>query len=59
MLATLENLLARQGDTRYWSTICDVMTTLTRGTVMMTDDKGAVYHIRVTGEPEDVHKGHS
>ena len=56
LLATLEKLMARKGDTRKWSTLRDVMSTLTRGTVMMQDDKGATYNIRVTGESEDVHQ---
>jgi transposase len=54
LLATLENFLAREGDTRSWPTLRDVMSTLTRGTVMMRDDQGSTYNIRVTGEPEDV-----
>jgi hypothetical protein len=56
MLATLENLLTREGDTRTWATLRDVMSTLTRSTVVMRDDKDSIYNIRVTGETEDVHQ---
>ena len=39
--------MARKGDTRKWITLREVMSTLTRGTVMMNDEKGATYNIRV------------
>ena len=56
MLATIENFLAKQGDTRTWGTIRDVMSTLMRGTVTMRDDKNVTYNLRLSGEPEDVHQ---
>ena len=56
LLATIENLMARQGDTRSWSTLRDVMSTLMRGTVAMRDDQGTSYHIRVSGELEEEHQ---
>jgi hypothetical protein len=56
LLATIENLLTQQGDTRTWGTLRDVMSTLMRGTVSMRDDRGASYHIRLSGEPEDEHR---
>jgi len=56
LLATLENLMERQGDTRTWATLRDVMSTLMRGTVAMRDDQGASYHIRVSGDPEEGHQ---
>ena len=56
LLATIENLMKQQGDTRTWGTMRDVMSTLMRGTVTMRDDKGAVYHIRLSGEPEKEHQ---
>jgi len=55
LLATIENLLKKAGDTRSWNTIRNVMSTFMRGTVSMCDDKGATYSIRLSGEPEDVH----
>jgi transposase len=53
MLATIENLMTRQGDTRTWGTLRDVMSTLMRGTVTMRDDHGATYLLRLSGEPEE------
>ena len=56
LLATIENLMKQQGDNRTWGTMRNVMSTLMRGTVAMRDDKGATYHIRLSGEPEEEHK---
>jgi transposase len=56
LLATLENILTQQDDTRTWGTVRDTMSTLVRGTVSMRDDQGVSYHLRLSGEPEDVHK---
>ena len=56
LLATIENLMTEQGDTRTWETLRKVMSTLMRGTVTMRDDQGAMYNIRIAGEPEDVHQ---
>lgn len=56
LLATIENLMARQGDHRTWGTLRDVMSTLMRGTVTMRDDQGSTYHLRLSGEPEEAHQ---
>ena len=56
LLATIENLMTRQGDNRTWVTLRDVMSTLMRGTVFMRDDQGATYYLRLSGEPEDGHR---
>ena len=56
LLATIENLMTQQGDTRTWGTLREVMSTLMRGTVAMRDDRGASYHIRISGEPEEEHQ---
>jgi hypothetical protein len=56
LVATIENLMARQGDTRTWKTLREVMSTLMRGTVTMRDDQGVTYSLRLSGEPEDVHQ---
>ena len=56
LLATIENIMAQQGDTRTWGTLREVMSTLMRGTVTMRDDQGATYHLRISGEPEDEHQ---
>ena len=56
LLATIENLMTRQGDHRTWGTLRDVMSTLMRGTVAMRDDQGAMYYLRLSGEPEVEHQ---
>lgn len=56
LLATIENLLSQKGDTRTWGTVRDVMSTLMRGTVAMRDDQGAIYNLRLSGEPEEEHQ---
>lgn len=56
LLATIENLMTQQGDTRTWGTLRKVMSTLMRGTVSMRDDKGSTYHLRISGEPEVEHQ---
>ena len=56
LLATIENIMTQQGDTRTWGTLREVMSTLMRGTVSMRDDQGATYHLRLSGEPEDEHQ---
>ena len=56
LLVTIENLLSKQGDTRTWGTIRNVMSTLMRGTVSMRDDKKVTYNLRISGEQEDEHQ---
>lgn len=56
LLATIENLMAQQGDTRSWDTLRDVMSTLMRGTVSMRDKQGDSYYIRISGEAEEEHQ---
>jgi transposase len=56
LLATIENLMTQQGDTRTWGTLREVMSTLMRGTVTMRDDQGATYSLRLSGEPEAEHQ---
>jgi len=56
LLATIENLMTQQNDTRTWETLRNVMSTLMRGTVTMRDDKGVTYNLRISGEPEDEHQ---
>jgi transposase len=56
LLATLENLMSQQGDTRRWLTMREEMSTLMRGTVSMRDDQGGTYFLRLSGEPEDGHQ---
>jgi len=56
LLATIENTMARYGDTRTWKTLRETMSTLMRGTVSMRDDQGATYNLRLSGEPEAEHQ---
>ncbi len=56
LLATIENLMTQKGDNRVWGTVREVMSTLMRGTVSMSDDKASIYKIRLSGEPEDAHQ---
>jgi len=56
LLATIENLMTRQGDTRTWGTLRDVMSTLMRGTVAMRDDQSVSFYLRLSGEPEEEHR---
>ena len=56
ILSLIERLLALKEDTRQWATLRDVLSTHMRNTVVMKDTDGNIYHHRVTGKPEDVHK---
>jgi len=56
LLATIENLLTRKKDTRTWGTVREVMSTLMRGTVLLRDAQGSAYHLRLTGQAEDIHQ---
>jgi len=56
LLATIENLMTQQGDTRIWGTLRDVMSTLMRGSVTMRDDQGVTYVLRLSGDPEVEHQ---
>jgi Transposase len=56
LLATIENIMTQQGDTRTWKTLRENMSTLMRGTVTMRDDEGSTYSIRLSGEPEELHR---
>ena len=56
LLASIENIMAQQGDNRTWGALREVMSTLMRGTVTMRDNMGVTYDLRVSGEPEDEHR---
>ena len=55
MLATIANLLEKWLDTREWSTIRDILSTYMRNTIIMKDKEGNVFHVRVSGLPEEEH----
>ena len=56
LLILIERELRNKGDHRRWSTIKDVLSTHQRITVVMTDDKDQIHHIRSSGVPESEHK---
>ena len=47
LLILIERELRNHGDHRRWSTIKDVLSTHQRTTIIMTDDKDQIHHIRV------------
>ena len=55
LLASIEYRMSQAGDSRSWQTIREQMITHRRDTMIMTDDKGKIHHIRQTGVPEPVH----
>jgi len=55
LLISIEYLLHQQGDKRHWSTIRGVLGTHQRNTIIMTDEKDNIHHIRQSGQPESVH----
>ena len=52
ILCAIELSLRAQGDKRRWSTINDELSTHMRTTMVLTNDKGIVYHLRHSGAPE-------
>ncbi len=56
LLAQIELTLIQHGDKRRWSTIRDELSTHCRSTMVVTNDKGIVYHLRHSGAPETNHK---
>jgi len=56
LLILIERELRNHGDHRRWSTIKDVLSTHQRTTIIMTDDKDQIHHIRASGVPESEHK---
>jgi transposase len=56
LLAVIERKLGESGDCREWKTIRRVLSTHTRSTVSIVGADMGVHHIRISGEPEDVHR---
>jgi transposase len=56
LLSQIELTLIQQGHKRRWSTIRDELSTHCRSTMVLTNDKGIVYHLRHSGAPEAGHK---
>ena len=55
LLISIEYQLSLQGDKRRWSTIRELLGTHPRNTIIMTDEKDNIHHIRQSGQPEAVH----
>ncbi|MHB8263344.1 MAG: hypothetical protein ACYDGY_06320 [Acidimicrobiales bacterium] len=56
LLAAIEESLRRVGDNRKWSTIRKILSTQQRTTIVLTDDKDQIHHIRVSSTPEAEHR---
>ena len=56
LLAVIERQLREASDTRRWSSIRGALSTHQRMTVLVTDEKDRVHHIRISGRPEAVHR---
>ena len=55
LLINIEHKMNKAGDSRRWSTIRDVLNTHQRSTVIITDKKQRVHHLRMSGLPESCH----
>ncbi|MEA1928429.1 MAG: IS1634 family transposase [Candidatus Auribacterota bacterium] len=55
LLISIEYQLSLRGDKRRWSTIREVLGTHSRNTIIMTDEKDNIHHIRQSGQPEAIH----
>ena len=55
LLISIEYQLHNQGDKRRWSTIREELETHQRNTIILTDDKDIIHHIRQSGQPESAH----
>jgi len=55
LLISIEYQLHNQGDKRRWSTIREELETHQRNTIILTDDKDTIHHIRQSGQPESAH----
>ena len=55
LLISIEYQLYQQRDKRRWSTIRKVLETHQRDTIILTDEKDNIHHIRQSGQPESVH----
>ena len=53
LLISIEYQLRKQDDHRKWVTIKDILSTHQRTTVVLTDEKEKIYHVRVSGVPEE------
>ena len=55
LLINIEYKMGKANDTRRWSTIRETLSTHQRSTVIITDKKQRVHHLRLSGQPETCH----
>jgi transposase len=56
LLVSIEHQLREKKDHREWMTIKKILSTHQRNTIIMTDKKDQIHHIRVSGMPEVAHQ---
>ena len=56
LLISIEYQLCHKEDNRRWSTIREILQTHQRNTIILTDEKDKIHHIRQSGQPESVHR---
>ena len=56
LVISIEYQLHNQGDRRSWLTIREVLETHQRNTIILTDEKENIHHIRQFGQPESAHR---
>jgi transposase len=55
LLINIEYKMGKANDMRRWSTIREVLSTHQRSTIIITDKKQRVHHLRLSGQPEPCH----
>ncbi len=55
LLISIETTLKKKNYNHRWSTVNTLLSTHQRNTVIMTDSKKKIHHIRVSGMPESTH----
>jgi transposase len=55
ILITIEHQLRQKGDKRRWTTIKKELSTHSRNTIVLTNEQGKIYHVRLSGTPEPHH----
>ena len=55
LLITIEYQMAQKQDHRRWDSIRDCLKNHSRNTIILTDEKNVIHHIRVSADPEPAH----
>lgn len=55
LLIAIEYQLSKKGDHRSWKSICQILETHRRDTIVFTDDENVIHHIRQSGQAEPSH----